>query len=97
GTGYSFAVTAGALPGGLTLAANGVLSGTVARTTVGGSYSFTVTVTDSLGGTGTRAYALSVHIEATLTGPADRFQGVAGEVRAFSAHILNGPADPRSA
>jgi hypothetical protein len=41
---YSFAFTGGTLPTGLTLAANGQLSGTP---TVPGAYDFTVTVTDS--------------------------------------------------
>lgn len=46
---YSFAVTAGALPTGLTLASDGVLSGVP---TAEGSYGFTVTVTDSSTGAG---------------------------------------------
>ncbi|TXC72657.1 hypothetical protein FSB78_00015 [Sphingomonas ginsenosidivorax] len=39
---YAYAVTAGALPAGVTLAADGTLSGT---TTAGGTYAFTVTAT----------------------------------------------------
>ncbi|MGV9009922.1 putative Ig domain-containing protein [Brevundimonas sp.] len=46
---YSFAVTAGALPAGLTLAADGHLSGTP---TAAGNYGFTVTATDSSTGAG---------------------------------------------
>ena len=46
---YSYAVTAGSVPAGLTLAANGTLSGTP---TTAGAYSFTVTATDSSGGAG---------------------------------------------
>ena len=41
---YTWTVTAGALPGGVTLAATGIISGTPAVT---GSFSFTVTATDS--------------------------------------------------
>lgn len=41
---YSYAVTSGSLPKGVTLAANGQLSGTPSST---GDYAFTVTVTDS--------------------------------------------------
>ena len=41
---YSFAVTAGALPAGLSLSSGGVLSGTP---TAGGSFNFSVTATDS--------------------------------------------------
>jgi uncharacterized protein YhjY with autotransporter beta-barrel domain len=60
---YSFAVTAGALPAGLTLASNGNLTGTP---TTSGSFTFTVTATDAAtagsGGpyTGSAVYSLSV-------------------------------------
>ena len=58
---YTYAVTSGSLPSGLALSNAGVLSGT---STVSGSFSFTVTVTDSSGGsgpyTGTRSYVLTV-------------------------------------
>ncbi|MDZ5635965.1 putative Ig domain-containing protein, partial [Janthinobacterium sp. GMG1] len=58
---YSYAVTAGSVPAGLSLAANGTLSGTP---TVAGAYSFTVTATDSSAGsgpyTGARAYSGTV-------------------------------------
>ena len=54
---YTFAITAGALPAGLTLSTAGVLSGTP---TVTGVFNFTVTATDALAFTGTRPYALTV-------------------------------------
>ncbi|WP_210184550.1 putative Ig domain-containing protein, partial [Rhizobium sp. YK2] len=58
---YSFAVTAGALPDGVTLSSGGALTGTP---TAGGTFNFTVTATDSSTGTGpfagSRAYSLSV-------------------------------------
>ncbi|MDZ3832818.1 MAG: putative Ig domain-containing protein [Sphingopyxis sp.] len=62
GTGpYSYAVSSGALPGGLTLSPAGVVSGTP---TVHGTFAFTVTATDSSGGTGpftgSQAYAFVV-------------------------------------
>jgi len=60
-SGYSFAVTAGSLPAGLTLTSGGALSGTP---TAGGSFNFTATATDSSTGatpySGTRAYSLTV-------------------------------------
>jgi len=60
---YAFAITAGALPSGLTLSAGGVISGTP---TVGGTFNFTVTGTDSSTGTGpysgSRAYTLNVTV-----------------------------------
>jgi len=54
---YTFAVTSGALPPGLTLATNGALSG---KPTGTGSFMFTITATDHAGATGSRAYTLVV-------------------------------------
>lgn len=55
---YTFTVTAGALPAGLTLSPAGVLSGTPTAT---GSFNFTASATDSGNPTtGSRAYALVV-------------------------------------
>jgi CSLREA domain-containing protein len=54
---YTFAVTAGSLPGGLTLTSGGALTGTP---TASGSFNFTVTATDNTGCTGTRAYNVIV-------------------------------------
>lgn len=60
-SGYSFAITAGGLPAGLSLSSGGALTGTP---TQGGSFNFTVTATDSATGTGpyagSRAYSLTV-------------------------------------
>lgn len=54
---YTFAVTGGALPAGLSLSSAGVISGTPAAT---GTASFTVTVTDSLGYTGSYGFEIEV-------------------------------------
>lgn len=54
---YTYAVTTGALPGGLTLAASGALTGTP---TAAGAFAFTVTATDAQGFTGTRDYTVQV-------------------------------------
>ncbi|SCB47007.1 Putative Ig domain-containing protein, partial [Rhizobium miluonense] len=66
---YSQAVTAGALPAGLTLSTGGVLSGTP---TASGTFNFTVTATDSSTGsgpfTGSRAYSLAINIQAPVAG-----------------------------
>ena len=58
---YSFAVTSGTLPQGITLAANGTLAGTPTR---GGLTSFTVTATDATptGYAGARAYTFTVNV-----------------------------------
>ncbi|MFO1406393.1 MAG: putative Ig domain-containing protein [Steroidobacteraceae bacterium] len=63
---YTYAVTAGALPSGLTLAAGGTLSGTP---TANGAFTFTVTSTDSLGYTGSRAYTLTIAVPLIAIAP----------------------------
>ncbi|WP_171904890.1 Ig domain-containing protein, partial [Hoeflea olei] len=55
---YSYAVTSGSLPAGLTLSTGGVLSGTP---TTAASASFTVTATDANNDTGDAAYTLQVN------------------------------------
>ncbi|WP_425611824.1 putative Ig domain-containing protein [Xanthomonas campestris] len=54
---YTYAVSAGNVPAGLTLASNGTLSGTA---TVEGSFNFTVTATDANTFTASQAYAVTV-------------------------------------
>lgn len=54
---YSFQVSAGALPSGLSLGSDGTFSGTP---TGAGSYAFTVTVTDGNGFTASQAFTLNV-------------------------------------
>jgi hypothetical protein len=66
----TFTLGSGTLPAGITLAANGVLSGTPTQT---GSFPITVTVTDSNGCTGTGAtYTLVIACQTiTVTNPAN--------------------------
>jgi len=54
---YTFAITSGSLPPGLTLASDGTLSGTPTAT---GNYSFTITATDANSCTGSRSYTVSI-------------------------------------
>src|SRR6185295_2478464 len=56
---YVWSISSGALPAGLTLAANGLISGTP---TSAGRVSFTVRVTDSSSQKGTDTQALSITI-----------------------------------
>ena len=86
---YSFAVTAGALPAGLTLSAAGVLSGTP-------SFNFTATATDSGGShtSGNRAYTLTV-AGATVTLPATSLPaGTAGQAYSGALNPATGGIPP---
>lgn len=55
---YTFSVTSGSLPTGLTLDPSGLLSGTP---TAAGAYPFTVTATDSLAAQGSRGYTITIN------------------------------------
>lgn len=101
GTGpYGYAVTGGALPGGLALATDGHLSGTP---TTAGSHGFTVTATDTFGFTGTADYTLEIGtpvpvVQAktvTVVGgqsvAVDVSEGAAG-LDLQSAQVVTGPA-----
>ncbi|PLC43482.1 autotransporter outer membrane beta-barrel domain-containing protein [Ralstonia pickettii] len=86
---YTYAVTAGALPAGLTLSSSGVLSGTP---TAGGTFNFTITGTDSSTGTGpytgSRTYTLTVGVPTlTITPASGSLSGTAGTAysRTFTA------------
>jgi hypothetical protein len=66
GTGpYTYAVSSGTLPNGLTLSPGGVLSGTTADY---GTYTITVTITDANGCTGTVTYNIVVDWPVTVKG-----------------------------
>jgi len=56
--GFTFTITGGALPAGLTMAANGTISGTPS---VAGTFSYTVTARDSAGNVGTVSCSLVVN------------------------------------
>ncbi|MHB1056908.1 MAG: putative Ig domain-containing protein [Rhodanobacter sp.] len=56
--GYTYSVSAGALPPGIALSSGGTVSGTP---TAAGTYSFTVKATDGFGFTGTQAYSLGIN------------------------------------
>lgn len=63
----SYAITAGALPNGLTLSAGGTISGIP---TVTGTFNFTVTVSDASGCSGSAAHSITIAPETqTLTFP----------------------------
>jgi hypothetical protein len=64
---YTFAVTSGSLPAGLTLSSDGVLSGTPMA---GGPFNFTITATDASSATGQQSYALTVDAPTITLTPA---------------------------
>lgn len=76
---YSYAVTAGSLPAGLSLSSGGVILGTP---TAGGTFNFTATATDSSTGTGPftgqRAYTLTVNAPTISVAPASLGTVLAG-------------------
>jgi hypothetical protein len=73
--GYTFQVTAGSLPPGLTLnPSTGLISGTPTSTS-GSAYSFTISATDAAGDSGTQTYAVAVvSPPAPTTPPTDNNQ-----------------------
>lgn len=86
---YSFAVTAGALPGGITLAADGTLAGT---TTQAGDFAFTATATDANGNSGEQAYTLVFETPAIAISPTDLPVGTAGVAYAQALSASGGVA-----
>lgn len=62
---FTYTLSGGALPGGITLAANGQLSGTTGDY---GNHSFTVTVTDDNGCTGTQTFSIFVDWPVSVKG-----------------------------
>jgi len=86
---YTYAVTAGALPAGMSLSTAGALGGTP---TVAGNFNVTVTATDKFGFTGAQAYALAIDapvvrvVQATLPG------GIAGTAYAQTLTATGGTA-----
>jgi hypothetical protein len=64
---YTYAVTAGALPAGLTLSTGGVISGTPTQS---GSFTVTITATDDNGCQGSRIYSAVVNCPVIAIAPA---------------------------
>ena len=72
---YTFALSAGALPTGLTLSSAGVISGTP---TGSGTSSFTIGATDTVGNTGSRAYSVNIGTASLTVNPASLPNGTQG-------------------
>jgi large repetitive protein len=90
---YSYSITGGALPAGLTLGSDGALTGTP---TAGGNFNFTVTATDSTGGSGpfagSRAYALRINSPVVLLTPTTLTNATAGVAVSQSVSASGGTA-----
>ncbi len=86
---YAFAVTSGALPTGLALAADGTLGGT---TTASGTFAFTVTATDANGQAGSRAYTVNVAVPALTLTPTTLPNGTAGTAYSQTLTVSGGIA-----
>lgn len=90
---YTYAITSGALPAGITLASNGTLSGTA---TLEGTFNFTVQATDANSFTGTQAYSLTV-AGPNLVLPASTLPaGTAGQAYAAAVVPATGGTAPYS-
>ncbi|MDW7707086.1 putative Ig domain-containing protein [Xanthomonas euvesicatoria] len=90
---YTYAITSGALPAGITLASNGTLSGTA---TLEGTFNFTVQATDANSFTGTQAYSLTV-AGPNLVLPASTLPaGTAGQAYAAAVTPATGGTAPYS-
>ncbi|MBI4811173.1 MAG: putative Ig domain-containing protein, partial [Ignavibacteriales bacterium] len=72
---YTFAVTSGSLPTGVSLSSSGVISGT--PTTVG-NFTFTVTATDAQGCTGNRSYTITIDCPTITVSPSTLPNGTVG-------------------
>jgi hypothetical protein len=62
--GYTWSISSGSLPAGMTLSAGGQISGTP---TASGTFNFTAKATDSIGGFGTQSFSLTINAAPTIS------------------------------
>lgn len=86
---FTFSVTQGSLPSGLTLATDGELSGTP---TASGTYVFTITGTDSFGCSAALTYTLVVNCSSINVFPPSLPDGIIGELYSQTFTVLGGVA-----
>ncbi|HCN29746.1 MAG TPA: hypothetical protein DIT64_13575, partial [Verrucomicrobiales bacterium] len=89
---YAWTVSAGALPQGMGLAANGTLTGTPSGAP--GAYNFTARATDSHGCAVTRAYVLTVNCGVISIAPASLPEAVQSAVYAAQTFTAAGGTGP---
>ncbi|MFT0519097.1 putative Ig domain-containing protein [Pseudomonas faucium] len=85
---YTYSLTTGTLPAGISLSTAGVLSGTP---TAAGSFNFTITATDNTGFTGTQAYSLSVGEVAPVAGNISLTVAANSNVNPVTLNLSGGP------
>jgi serine/threonine-protein kinase len=88
---FTFAVTKGALPPGLTLTPGGTLSGTL---TQGGTFSFTITATDRDNDQGTQDYTLNVVTPTSISVSASSAATVYGQSVTLTATVTTPSGSP---
>ena len=88
-TPYAFALVSGALPTGMTFSPSGVLAGTPL---VGGTFNFTLRVTDAATQTADRSYQLVVNAPAITVTPASLPGGTVGQAYAQNLTAGGGTA-----
>ncbi|WP_265502826.1 putative Ig domain-containing protein [Paracoccus beibuensis] len=86
---YSYAVTAGDLPAGLSLSTSGTLSGTP---TVAGEHTFTVTATDAHQVTGSVSYSIAVAVQAPVAGSVTATVDANSADNAIALNVTGGAA-----
>ena len=85
---YTFAISVGSLPAGLTLnASSGALAGTP---TTAGTSSFTVRATDSNGASGVRAYTVTIAVAPIVVNPASLPGGTVGSAYSQTVSATGG-------
>lgn len=86
---YTFSITAGALPAGVTLSPSGVISGTPTQS---GSFTVTITATDAASCRGSRIYSAIVNCPVIIISPATIPSAVSGAPYALALTASGGTA-----
>ncbi|HJW03587.1 MAG TPA: putative Ig domain-containing protein, partial [Azospira sp.] len=86
---YSYGISAGALPAGLSLSSTGLLSGIPSA---GGTFNFTVTATDASSATGSKAYSLTVGAPSIVFSPSTLTAGSVGVAYSQTVSASGGTA-----
>ena len=84
---YTWSVSAGALPTGVTMTSGGVITGTPSAAT---TYTPTIKVTDSFGATSTKAYSIVIKAVPVISAPATLPNGQKGVVYTSTTMTVTG-------